>query len=101
LDSVGKEQEIVKDNLMESLNSQLLVNENLERLLASQSKQNEAQKIIISNLELLVAELGSTLVGIQNVQNDTKNATASCKAIVHEFSLADPFDWYLLYILTF
>ena len=80
--------------LKKSFELQSQLNKNVEQLLAKQVVQNEAQTDIILTLQATINNLKESLQAIQEIQKDSSNVTASCKAIVHSFSLADPFDWY-------
>jgi hypothetical protein len=96
----------------QSFELQSELNKHLQQLLNDQVVQNKAQTDLILTLQAAINDLKESLQSIEEIQKDSSNVTASCKAIVHSFSLTDPFDWYnkhfyknrlqyiLIYLLT-
>jgi len=93
LDILEKDHLASKSDFNKSVEVQSELNKHLEQLLEEQVSQNKAQTELISSLQSALDDLKDSWNGIQQIQKDTSNITSSCKAMIHSFSLADPFDW--------
>ena len=93
LDSIQRNQMNWDKDLRDNLNEQTKTTETLNTMLTQQLSVNEARDKTVTNLEVVLADLHKTLGTVQETRSDEANITASCKTIVHSFSLKDPFFW--------
>ena len=93
LDSIQRNQLNWDKDLRDNLNKQTETSQALNSVLSEQLSLNEAKDEIVMKLESVVSDLHKTLGKIQDTKTEEANITASCKTIVHSFSLRDPFFW--------
>ena len=93
LDAIQKNQKSWDEELRTNLNIQTESSQTLETLLSQQILSNTAEEKMVKNLEVVLSDLQKTLQNLNDTRNTEANITASCKNIVHSFSLMDPFFW--------
>ena len=93
LDAIQRNQLNWDKELRDNLNKQTETSQALNNVLNEQLSLNEAKDEIVSKLESVLSKLNKTVGTVQDTKTEEANITASCKAIVHSFSLRDPFFW--------
>ena len=93
LDSIQRNQMNWDKNLRDNLDKQTETAQALNTVLSEQLSLNEAKDEMANKLESVLSDLHKTLGTVQNTNTEEANITASCKNIVHSFSLRDPFFW--------
>ena len=93
LDSIQRNQLNWDKDLRDNLNKQTETSQTLNTVLTEQLSLNNVRDKMVQNLEGIVTDLHKTLGTVQETRTEEANITASCKTIVHSFSLRDPFFW--------
>ena len=93
LDAIQRNQLNWDKELRDNLNKQTETSQALNNVLSEQLSLNEAKDEIVSKLESVLSKLNKTVGTVEDTKTEEANITASCKAIVHSFSLRDPFFW--------
>ena len=93
LDSIQRNQLNWDKDLRDNLNKQTETSQTLNTVLTEQLSLNNVRDKMVQNLEGIVSDLHKTLGTVQETRTEEANITASCKTIVHSFSLRDPFFW--------
>ena len=93
MDSIQRNQLNWDKELRDNLNKQTETSQKLNTVLSEQLSLNEAKDEMVNKLDSVLSDLHKTLGTVQDTKTEEAHITATCKTIVHSFSLRDPFFW--------